>query len=135
MVFVLAALAIGAFVLLSERGVIPSGFLAGENSLLYLLDVVCVALCIGGTYVALRMMHFKGVSHNLKEGGTGFYLKMDWMRMGLIAGCIFFEAFVYFASLRSHTAHYAMFISLIASVFCIPSKGECKRLTVKEGQE
>ena len=128
LIFVLA----GTFATLSEKGILPVGYLGRHSQLQYALDVLCAAVCMGGTIVLLRLMAFKNVKTDLVERGAAAYLYWDGVRLLLMAACVLLEVFVYYATLKSQTAHYALMISLIAAVFCFPTQRELERLTSKD---
>ena len=128
LIFVLA----GSFAVLSEKGILPVGYLGGHPQLQYALDVLCTAFCMGGTIVLLRLMAFKNIKADLVERGEEAYFHWDGVRLLLMAVCVLTEVLVYYATLKSRTAHYALMVSLMAAVFCIPTKRELERLTCKD---
>ena len=128
LIFVLA----GTFAVFSEKGILPIGYLGGYPQLQYALDVLCTAICIGGTIVLLRLMAFKKVKADLAESGEPAYFHWNGVRLTLLAVCVFVEVFVYYATLKSQTAHYALMVLLIAAVFCVPTQRERERFTRKD---
>ncbi len=132
LIFALIFILAGTFALLSEKGVLPTGYLGGNPQAQYLLDVVCVVLCTAGTYLALRLMSFDKVKNALKTEAAAAYYKWDNVRLALIALCVWVEVCVYYATLQSQTAHYALMISLVAAVFCIPTARERDGLISKD---
>lgn len=131
-IFALIFVLVGSFAAFAEKGLISVGFLDEKTSLQYVFDLLCVIFCMGGTFVMLRLMAFKRVKSELVEQGEKAYYKWDFVRLILIAVCVLTEVFVYYATLRSQTAHYALMVSLIASVFCIPTQRELERLTRRD---
>ncbi len=132
LLFALILLFTATYATLSELSVLPSGFLGGNGQWQYVLDVLCVVLCIGGTYTALRLMSFAKTRRELALHGASAYFKWDALRLAILAISLFTEVFVYYATLQSQTAHYALMISLIAAVFCFPSQREVVSLTRKD---
>ena len=133
LLFALVIVVAGGVATLFDQGVLPVGVLDGQAR--YVLDVLCVVLCIVGTYVALRLMSFKRVQHLLQTSGDAVYYRWVGIRTFIVALCIWSEVVVYFVTLQSQTAHYALFISLVAAVFCIPTQRERDGLIRKDEEE
>ncbi|MBP3228408.1 MAG: hypothetical protein J6M53_06480 [Bacteroidaceae bacterium] len=132
--FALTAVGAAAFFALCEKGVLPTGYLGGQPQVQYVLDVVCAALCMGGTWGALRLMRFARPAADLKARGEAAYGRWAAVRTAVVGLCVFVELFVYYATLQSQTAHYALMISIIAALFCVPTQRECDTLTHKDDE-
>lgn len=128
LVFVVAA----ALAALFERGVLPTSFLGGSTGAQYALDLLCVVLCMGGTYAALRLMSFPTVRRSIQTDVAVAYPRWAGRRTLIIALCVWVEVFAYFATLQSSTAQYTLLISLAAAVFCIPTAREMGNVSQME---
>ncbi|MBR6926576.1 MAG: hypothetical protein IKH52_05145 [Bacteroidaceae bacterium] len=130
LLFALVIVVAGGVATLFDQGVLPVGILGSQAQ--YVLDVLCVVLCIVGTYVALRLLSFKRVQQSLQTTAGAGYYRWVGIRTFIVAVCIWSEVIVYFITPASQTAHYALFISLVAAVFCIPIQRERDGLIRKD---
>lgn len=128
------------YILLSESGDLPAGFIGQDATTLYLLDILAVGLALCGTYTALRLLSLRPVKEQIRqenpEASGKAYLRWDTLRLCVLAVSIWGCAFLYYATLSTNTAQYCLLISLLASLFCRPSQADFDHLrTVPEKKE
>ncbi|MBR1838679.1 MAG: hypothetical protein IJ786_03885 [Bacteroidaceae bacterium] len=135
LLFALVLVLTCALAALFEGGSLSQGVLGDNASLTYALDVWCVVVCVVGTYVALRLFSFDRVRRSVRDGGDTAYYRWAGVRTLLVALSLWSEVAIYYLTLQSQTAHYTLFISLVAAIFCIPTARERDGLKSKDDSQ
>lgn len=114
---------VGAFGLLSETDMIPTGYIKYNAQTEYMLHMLCVILTLGGTWSALRLFTFKGIRNKLNEHPN---LLQQWniIRICMLGTPLFINLIVYYALLSGSAPMYCFLITLFGFVFCWPKEDE-----------
>lgn len=112
------------YALLSETDIIPTQYLSLDTQGLYALQMLCVALSIGGTWISLRLFAFNKMKRMIQNDASGNCLaKCNVIRTLIIGTALLVNTLAYYATM-STSALYCMLICAVGILFCWPKPDE-----------
>lgn len=111
------------YVLLSEIELLPTAYIAPDAQTLYGLNMLCIVLCLAGTWGCLRMFAIDKVKKNIEDSPQNI-ITWNIVRTSILGICILINAIIYYATLSDTTPLYCMLITLTGFVFCWPKREE-----------
>lgn len=120
-------IAVAAFVAaFSETGIFPVDYIGDEPRTLYWVNLTAIFLAFGGMFLSLRMFVFKKVKSEITVEDENIALlafsKWTKVRLGIIALSLWVNTILYFSTSYTSTPQYCILVTLVACVFCWPSK-------------
>lgn len=108
---------------LSERGILPVGYLPQDAATIYMLNMLCIVLTLAGVWGGLKLFSLKNVRSHITAHPQALPF-WNVMRTCILGLCNFINLIVYYALVSDTTALYCLLITLTAFVFCWPKNGE-----------
>ena len=125
----------GVWAFLSEMDVCPTDYISGAPTTDYTLNLLAIALTIGGFYLGLRLPAFKCSARKLSaeapEEAWNWYKKMAAMRTLLLGLPVVYDVIIYYAAPYATSVKYCLLIALVGLLFGWPSKAEFEALRIK----
>ena len=104
-----------------ETDLLPTGWANLGNESAYALNMLCVMLTLGGSYVALRLFTLKQI-HKRISTDSKQWVKWSITRISLLSICILINLISYYALFNGSAPLYCLLITLTAFVFCWPQQ-------------
>ncbi len=125
----------GVWAFLSEIDVCPTDYISGSPTTDYTLNLLAIALTIGGFYLGLRLPSFKWSVRKLAveapDAAWDWYKKMAVLRTLLLGLPVVYDVFIYYAEPYATSVKYCLLIALVGLLFGWPSKAEFEALRIK----
>lgn len=111
------------FASLSELDVLPTAYLALNAQSAYAMNMLCVLLTLGGTFVSLRLFAMNKVKQNIKKNHSCI-IEWNIIRTLILGVCMIINIMAYYALCNDTTPLYCFLITITGFVFCWPKMDE-----------
>ncbi|MCI7051820.1 MAG: hypothetical protein PUE17_00570 [Bacteroidales bacterium] len=111
----------GLFCLLSEWNILPTAYLPTDATSVYVMQMLCVVLTIGGLPTALRLLQMPRVKAHTKSSNCKL-AAWNSIRLGILCVPLFTDMIVYYGLAVTDTPLYCLLICAAGLVFCYPQR-------------
>ncbi len=126
---------VGLWTVFSEAEILPSMYIPYDPSVDYAISIALLLTAVGGTYVSLRLMAFKGIRRQItdadEEAAVSAYKRWCRVRLAVMAVAVCSNVVLFYGIAYSSSAQYCLLVAFIGMLFCWPTMSEFENTNFK----